>query len=109
MGDLSLQVGGQVDNVNRTERAFFRTDTTTNAETLRDEGDFGLRGDFDAKLACANNRARLLALLTTFLRLALQVDKTMSAGHSRGIDGEEARLAGYDERTLSLLTIAILW
>lgn len=56
VGDLGFQIGGQVDDVNRTKRAFFRTDTTTNAQALRDEGDFGLRGDFDAKLSCANNR-----------------------------------------------------
>jgi hypothetical protein len=31
MCDLSLQVGGQVDDMNCPERAFFRTDTTTDA------------------------------------------------------------------------------
>lgn len=67
VGDLSLQVGGQVDDVNRTERALLRADTTTNAQSLGDEGDLGLGGDLDAKFASANHRARLFAFLTTFL------------------------------------------
>ena len=34
MCDLSLQVGGQVDDMNCPERAFLRTDTTTNAKSF---------------------------------------------------------------------------
>lgn len=57
MGDLGLQVGGQVDNVNGTERALLRTDTTTNAQALGDESDLGLGSHLDAKLTRAHNRA----------------------------------------------------
>lgn len=71
VGDLGLQVGRQVDDVNGTEWAFLRTDTTTNAQALGDERDLGLGSHFDAKLTRANDWAGLLAFLATFLRLAL--------------------------------------
>ena len=48
MGDLSFEVGGQIDNVDGIKGAFLRTDTTTNTQALGDEGDFGGRVDFDA-------------------------------------------------------------
>lgn len=48
MGDLSLEIGGQIDDVDGVERTFFRADAATNAETLRDEGDSGVWSDFDA-------------------------------------------------------------
>ena len=67
VGDLCLEVGGQVDNVDSTEGTFLRADTTTDTEALGNEGDFGLGCHFDTKLACADHRARLFALLTTFL------------------------------------------
>jgi hypothetical protein len=67
MGDLGLEIGGQVDDVDGVEGAFFRADTTTNAEALRDEGDLGRVGDFDAQLARADHGTRLLAFLPTFL------------------------------------------
>ena len=67
MGDLGLEVGGQVDDVNGSEWALLGADTTTNAQTLGDEGDLRSGIDFDAKLAGADHGARLLALLTTFL------------------------------------------
>lgn len=67
VGDLALQVGGQVDNVDGTERTLLGADTTTNAKALGDEGDLRLVGHFDAKLTRADHRAGLLALLTTFL------------------------------------------
>jgi hypothetical protein len=37
VGDLALQVGRQVDDMDRAERTFLRTDTTTDTEALRDE------------------------------------------------------------------------
>ena len=49
MSDLSLEVGWQVDDVDRTKRAFFRADTTTDAQTFGDVGDFGLGRDFDTQ------------------------------------------------------------
>ena len=67
VGDLGLQVGGQVDNVNGTERALLGTDTTTNTQSLGDEGNLGGRVNFNAKLSRADHGTSLLALLTTFL------------------------------------------
>jgi len=71
VGDLGFQIGGQVDNVNGTEWALLRADTTTNAQLLGDEGDLGLGGHFDTHLTRADHGARLFAFLATFLRLAL--------------------------------------
>lgn len=67
VGDLGLEVGGQVDDVNGSEWALLGADTTTNAQALGDKGDLRSGIDFNAKLACADHGARLLALLTTFL------------------------------------------
>jgi hypothetical protein len=67
VGDHGLQIGGQVDNVDCVERTFLWTNTTTNAQTFRNEGNLGLWSDFDAQLASANHWARLLAFLATFL------------------------------------------
>lgn len=67
VGDLALQVGGQVDNIDSTERTLLGADTTTDAKALGDEGDLRVGGDFNAKLTRADHGARLLALLTTFL------------------------------------------
>lgn len=74
VGDLAFQVGGQVDDVNCAKWAFLRTDTTSNAQRLGDEGDLGGGVDFNAKLARADHRARLLALLTTFLQKLVSID-----------------------------------
>jgi hypothetical protein len=67
MCNHALQVGGQVDDVDGVERTFLRADTTTDAERLGNEGDPGLRSDFDAELAAAYNGAGLFALEPTFL------------------------------------------
>lgn len=69
VGDLGLEVGGQVDNVNGSEWALLGADTTTNAQALGDESDLRSGIDFNAELACADHGASLLALLTTFLEL----------------------------------------
>jgi hypothetical protein len=68
MGDLGLEVGGQVDDVDGVEGAFLGADTASDAEALRDEGDLGGRVDFDTQLARTDDGARFLALLSTFLR-----------------------------------------
>lgn len=68
MGDLCLEVGGQVDDMDGPKRAFFRADATTDTQTFRDVGNLGFRGDFDAKLARANHGAGLFAFLPTFLQ-----------------------------------------
>lgn len=57
VGDLGLQVGGQVDNVDGTERTLLGTDTTTNAQALGNEGDLRLGSHFDTKLTRANDGA----------------------------------------------------
>lgn len=53
--------------MNSTERAFLRADTASNAEALGNEGNLGIGVHFNAELASAHHRARLLALLSTFL------------------------------------------
>ena len=67
MGDLGLEVGRQIDNVDGFEWAFFRADTTTNAETLGDEGDSRVRGNFDTEFTGSYDGAGLLAFLSAFL------------------------------------------
>lgn len=68
VGDLGLEVRGQIDNVDGIEGTLLRADTASNAESLGDEGDFRVGGDFDAQLARADHGAGLFALLATFLR-----------------------------------------
>ena len=68
LGDLCLQIRGQVDDVDRAEWTLFGADTTSNAQSLRYEGDPRFWGDFDAELARSDDRTRFLALLATFLR-----------------------------------------
>lgn len=72
MGDLVLEVGGQIDNRNGIEGALLWADTAPYAETLGDEGQTGLGSDLDTEFTTANNRAGLLALLTTFARATLR-------------------------------------
>ena len=67
MGDLGLEIRGQVDDVDGVEWAFLRADTATDTQALRDEGDLGAGIDFYAQLARADNGAGLLALLSAFL------------------------------------------
>lgn len=51
MRDLSLEVGGQVDNVDGVEWALLGTDTASNTQSLGNEGDFAGGVDFNAELA----------------------------------------------------------
>lgn len=60
VGDLCLEVGRQVDNVDSTEGTFLRADTATDTETFGNEGDFRLGCHFDTELACADHRAKTL-------------------------------------------------
>lgn len=71
MCDLALEVGGQVDNLDGVEGALLGADTATDTEALTDEGDLAGAVDFDTQLAGLDDGTRLLALLATFLRLAL--------------------------------------
>lgn len=67
VGDLGLEVGRQVDNVDSVEGTFLWANTATDTQALRDEGDFGLGRYFDTQLACTDYWTRLLAFLSTFL------------------------------------------
>ena len=71
VGDLGLEVRGQVDDVDGTEWALLGADTTADTEALRDVSYLGFRSDFDAEFAGSHNGAGFLAFLSTFLRLAL--------------------------------------
>lgn len=55
VGDLSLQVGGQIDDVDCIEGAFFGTDTTSNTQALRYESNLGHRVDLYTQLASTHN------------------------------------------------------
>ena len=57
VGDLRLEIGGQIDDVDGTEGAFLHADTAADAKALGDEGDLGVGGDFDAQLARADDGA----------------------------------------------------
>lgn len=67
MCDLGFEVRWQVDDVDCSEWAFLGADTASYAQGLGDESDFRVGGDFDTKTATADDRAGLLALLSTFL------------------------------------------
>ena len=69
VGDLGLEVRGQVDNVNCTEGTFLRADTATDTQPFRDVGNFGFGGHLDAQFAGPHHGTGLLALLSTFLRV----------------------------------------
>lgn len=97
VSDLGLKVGGQVDDMDCTERAFLWADATTDAKTLRDEGDLGFGRDLDAEFSRAYNRAASFAFLPTFLGLAL----CPLSGHVPDDANRENSL------TLSLLTMAM--
>lgn len=55
VGNLGLEVGGQVDDGNGIEGALLGTDTTTDAEALRNEGYFRVWADFNAEFSTAND------------------------------------------------------
>lgn len=74
MGNLRLEVGRQVDDVYCAEWALFGANTTSYAECLGYEGDFRRCVYFDTEATTANNRARFLALLPTFLFTSLVPD-----------------------------------
>lgn len=67
VGDLRLEVGGQVDDADCAERALLGADTATNTQALTYEGDLGLGSNFDAEAPAAYHGTRLLAFLPTFL------------------------------------------
>ena len=87
VGDLALEVCGQVDDLDGVEGALLGADTASDTQTLTDEGNLAGGVDLDTQLAGLDDGTRLLALLTTFLRLALvRVDDgdTVKGGMSLG-------------------------
>lgn len=85
VGDLALEVCGQVDNLNGVEGALLGADAASNTQALTNEGDLAGAVDLDTQLAGLDDGTGLLALLATFLRLALVgVD-----------DGDTARMYEY--------------
>ena len=68
MRHLGLEVGGQVDDVNGAEWAFFGADTAANTQLLRDKRNLRVWRDLDAKLSGTDDGTGLLAFLATFLR-----------------------------------------
>ena len=81
--DLALEVCGQVDNLDGVEGALLGADTASDTQALTDEGDLAGVVDFDTQLAGLDDGTRLLALLATFLRLALvRVDDGDTVGEN---------------------------
>jgi hypothetical protein len=74
MRNMGLEVGRQIDDVDGSKRAFFRTNAATNAQTLGDEGNLRFGSDFDAETTASNNGARLFAFLSAFLYRACSAD-----------------------------------
>jgi hypothetical protein len=74
MGDMGLEVGRQIDDVDCSKGAFFRANTAANAQTLGDEGNLRFGSDFDAETTTSNNGARLFAFLSAFLYRACSAD-----------------------------------
>jgi hypothetical protein len=78
MGNLGLEVGWEVDDVDGAKRAFLRTNTATDTQTFRDICDFRLWSDFYAKFAGTDDRAGLFAFLPTFLRMVSHTNLSRS-------------------------------
>lgn len=93
MGDLGLEVRGQVDDVDGVEGAFLGADTTSNTQPLRNEGNLGRRVDFDTQLARADDGAGFFAFLPAFLGLALvRVDNGNTGEFVRHSGGRSSRM-----------------
>lgn len=67
MGDLGLEIGGQIDNIDRTERTLLGADTASNTQVFGNEGDLGLGGYFNAEPPASHDGAGLFAFLSAFL------------------------------------------
>lgn len=67
VGHLGFQIGGEIDDMDGTERTLLGADTTSDAKAFGNKGDLGFRRNFDAELAGPNHRARFFAFLPTFL------------------------------------------
>jgi hypothetical protein len=67
VGDLTLEVGGQVDDGDGIKGALLGADTATDTQALGDKCNLGGVVDFNAEFTGTDDGARFLALLTTFL------------------------------------------
>lgn len=67
MSDLGFKVRWKVDDTDGAEWTFLRTDTASDAKSLRDEGDLGFWCDLDTEFPGTYHRTGLLAFLPTFL------------------------------------------
>jgi len=65
--NVRFKVGWQIDDIDSAERTLLGANTATNAETLGDEGNLGLGGNFDTKTATSHDWAGLFAFLSAFL------------------------------------------
>lgn len=84
VGDLGLEVRGQVDDVDGVKGAFLGADAAPDTQALRDEGDLGGGVYLDAQLAGAHHGTRLFAFLTTFLGRVSTVAAAEAAGEQPG-------------------------
>lgn len=84
MGNVGLEIRGQVDDIDGSKWALLRADTASNAEGFRDECNLGFWSDFNAQATTSNNRTRFLALLSTFLWLALVSTDNSNTGELVG-------------------------
>lgn len=102
---MALEIRGQVDDLDGVERAFFGANTAADTEAFTNEGDLAVGIDFDTELAGLDDRAGLLALLATFLGLALvgvdDCDTAYGMSFLRGVTlcGERQVAARTGQRT----------
>ena len=75
VGDLGLEVGGQVDDGDGIKGAPLGADTASDTQGLGDVGDARLGGDLDTELATPDDGAGLLAFLATFLVQEVDISK----------------------------------
>jgi hypothetical protein len=68
MGDLGLEVRGQIDDVNGVKWALLGADTASYTQALGNKGDLGGGLHLNAQLAGAHDGTGLFAFLATFLR-----------------------------------------
>jgi len=80
MGDMGLEIGRQVDDIDSIERTFLRTDTASNAEGFGNESDLGFWSYFDTKTTTSHDRAGFLAFLSTFLWFTLVIADNGNTG-----------------------------
>jgi hypothetical protein len=127
MGNVRFEVSRQIDNIDGTEWALLWTDTASNTKTLGDKGDLGFGGDFDTETPTSHNRARFLAflsaflygitqcmvvleeLVTAYLWLTLIDETVVSIKDSMWWGSSGGRARSENDRTLSVLIMAILW